>query len=76
MTGQGEDPQIMLRISRNSGKTWGVEKMASAGAMGAYQTRVFWQRLGRFRDGLGVLEITVSDPVPFRVVGAAFEVRG
>lgn len=76
-TGQGVDPQVMMRISRDGGKTWGNEHWTTAGAMGQWLTRVVWNRLGRFRDGMGVLEIVVSDPVPFRIIGAEFDaVRG
>lgn len=73
VSGQGVDPQVMMRLSRDGGKTWGNEHWMTAGAMGDYLTRVIWQRLGRFRDGLGVLEIVVSDPVAFRFIGAEFE---
>jgi len=74
VSGQGVDPQLILRISRDGGKTWGNDKQTTAGAMGAYWTRVMWQRLGRVRDGLGVVEIVVTDPNPWRLVGAAFTV--
>lgn len=73
VSGQGVDPQVMLRISRDGGKTWGPEHWTTAGAMGAYLTRVLWQRLGRYRDGLGVIEIVITDPVPARLIGAEFE---
>lgn len=73
VSGQGVDPQVMIRLSRDGGKTWGNEHWTTIGAMGAYLTRVIFQRLGRFRDGMGVLEVTVSDPVPARMIGAEFE---
>ncbi len=60
-TGQGDDPQAMLRISRDGGMTWGPERFLTMGAMGEYVTRMFTTRLGRFRNG--VIEIAVSDPV-------------
>lgn len=73
--GQGIDPQVMMRISRDGGKTWGPEHWTTAGAMGKYLTRAVWNRCGRFRDGMGVLEVVVSDPVPFRFIGAEFDVK-
>lgn len=75
VSGQGVDPMVMMRISRDGGKTWGNEHWMTAGAMGEWITRVIWNRLGRFRDGMGVLEVVVSDPVPFRFIGAEFDVR-
>ncbi len=66
--GQGQDPQIMLRISRDGGRTWGNERIAGMGRMGEYRRRVYWNRLGSCRDL--VVEVTVSDPVPVRIVDA------
>jgi hypothetical protein len=67
-TGQGANPQVMLRMSNDSGKTWGAEMMRSAGKMGQYSRRVRWDRLGRARQR--VFEISVTDPIPWRIVGA------
>ena len=82
-SGQGVDPQVMMRISRDGGKTWGNEHWTTAGAMGQYLTRIMYGsgdergggRLGRYRDGMGVLEIVVSDPAPFRFTGCEFGAR-
>jgi hypothetical protein len=71
-SGQGEDPQVMLRWSDDGGKTWGNTHRMSAGRMGAYKTRVIQRRLGRARNR--VFEITVSDPVPWRLVDAFMDV--
>lgn len=59
--GQGDDPQIMLRCSKDGGRTYGTEIWASAGAIGNYSARTFWNRLGVGRDW--VFEVTLSDPV-------------
>lgn len=67
-TGQGENPQVMLRMSDDGGKTWGTEKMRSAGKKGEYGKRVQWNRLGSARRR--VFEVTVSDPIPWRLTGA------
>lgn len=68
-TGQGSDPQVMLQISQDGGHTFGVERWASAGAIGAYRTRARWRRLGRTRDT--VLKIRMTDPVKTIFLGAA-----
>lgn len=58
--GQGSDPQVMFRLSRDGGKTWGPERWVSAGKTGEYTRRVILRQLGRARNP--VAEITVSDP--------------
>jgi hypothetical protein len=45
-TGQGSDPQIMLQVSKDSGRTWGNEQWVSMGKIGEYVRRAFWTRLG------------------------------
>lgn len=69
-TGQGSDPQVMLRFSDDGGWTFGNEHWQKAGPIGKYTTRVFWTRLGAARDR--VFEVAVSDPVPWRIVSAFF----
>lgn len=71
-SGQGSDPQAMLRVSRDGGKTWGNSRTCSAGAQGEYRTRVSWQRLGAGRDL--VFELSVSDPIPWRLIDAYVQV--
>lgn len=71
-SGQGSDPTVTLRYSNDGGHTWGNDLTASAGAQGAYTTRVFWTPLGMARDR--VFEVIVSDPVPWQWVGAFLDV--
>jgi hypothetical protein len=70
-TQQGWNPQIMLRISNDGGKSYGAEMMRSAGKEGEYLARVRWNKLGRARRR--VFEVSVSDPIPWRVVNAFIE---
>lgn len=60
-TGQGSDPQIMLQISKDGGKTYGNELWRSFGAVGKYLTRARWTNLGRARDW--IFKFRVTDPV-------------
>lgn len=71
--GQGEDPQIMLRWSDDGGQTWSPERWTSAGPQGAFKTRAVWRRLGQARDR--VFEVTMTDPVPWRLIAAWIDVR-
>ena len=68
ISGQGSDPQTMLRFSDDGGRTWSNEHWRSMGSMGAYRTRAVWNRLGMARDR--VYEISVSDPVRRTLVEA------
>lgn len=70
-TGQGSDPTVMLRTSNDGGQTWSSERTDSAGRMGDFRQRVVFMRLGRALDR--VIEISVSDPVPWRVIDAYLE---
>lgn len=71
LSGQGSDPQFMLRWSNDAGQTWGSERLGSIGAQGAYSTRALWYGLGRARDR--VFELSASDPVPWRLSNAYLE---
>lgn len=68
-TGQGSDPQVALRISMDGGKTWGSEHWRSAGRLGNYGARVRWSRCGT--GTRLVYEISMSDPIPWRLTGAS-----
>jgi len=71
-TGQGSDPQIMVRWSDDGGHNWGNEHWVSAGKLGEYNARAIWRRLGRGRDR--VFEVAVSDPIPWRLIAAYVDV--
>lgn len=65
------EPQVMLQISRDNGRTWGNELWNSLGKIGQYLTRVNWHRLGTARDF--VFKLRVTDPVKVVISGAAIE---
>lgn len=67
-TGQGEDPQAMLRWSSDGGSTWSNENWVSIGKQGKYLNRAIWRRLGMARDR--VFEVSISDPVKAVIVSA------
>jgi len=70
-TGQGSDPQAMLRWSNDGGSTWSNEHWRTIGKTGKYRNRVIWRRLGTARDR--VFEVAVSDPVKAVIVSADLE---
>ena len=67
-TGQGNDPQAMLRWSSDGGSTWSNEHWTTIGKIGKYTNRAIWRRLGTARDR--IFEVTVSDPVKTVIVSA------
>ena len=73
-TGQGSDPQAMLRWSDDGGSTWSNEHWTSIGASGNYRARAYWMRLGSARDR--VFEVRVTDPVNAVVIGSTLDVSG
>jgi len=70
-SGQGSNPQAMLRWSDDGGYTWSNERWADIGPVGARDARVRWRRLGKSRDRLFM--VVVSDPIPVVMTGAALE---
>lgn len=67
-TGQGSDPQAILRWSDDGGFTWGNDHVTSLGKAGMYKARAIWRQLGQARDR--IYEVTMTDPV-YRVVVSA-----
>jgi hypothetical protein len=57
----GDDPQVMVQVSRDGGRTWGAEIWLSLGKVGEYTKRLEARRLGTARDF--VFKIRVTDPV-------------
>lgn len=70
-TGQGSNPQVMLRVSRDGGHSWGNELRASLGKIGEYRMRATFPPLGVARDF--VFEFSITDPVKRVIVGAAID---
>jgi len=71
VTGQGSDPQVMLRWSDDGGHNWSNEHWKSMGALGEFKHRTFWRRLGmttKLRDR--VYEISGTDPIKIAIMGA------
>lgn len=70
-TGQGSNPQVMLRWSDDGGHTWSNEHWVEMGRMGEFGRRAIWRRLGmtmKIRDR--VYEVSGTDPVKIAVMGA------
>jgi hypothetical protein len=67
ITGQGDDPQAMLRWSDDM-HTWSNEHWKSIGKIGEYAEPVQWHRLGSATQR--VFEVSITDPVKRVITGA------
>lgn len=72
-SGQGSDPVLMIRASRDFGQTWGAERQMKIGKIGEYWARPYATRFGAGRGW--VFEVSGTDPVPMRIVGATLDVE-
>lgn len=70
---QGSDPQVMLRVSKDYGHTYGLEISTSAGKIGEYDKRVRYPSLGTSR--VFTLEFSVTDPVDWKFLRLTADVR-
>jgi hypothetical protein len=70
--GNPRDPQIMLRYSDDQAHNWSNEHWTSMGAIGQFNARVRWLRLGQSR--FRVFEVTITDPVAVVIIGAYIDV--
>jgi hypothetical protein len=70
-SGQGTDPQIMMRFSDDGGYTWSNENWLSLGRIGERLTRLVWRQLGLSRDK--VFEVSMTDPVKATLLSAEIE---
>lgn len=67
-SGQGSDPQVSLRVSRDAGHTWEPPILRSFGEKGQYTQLVEWRQLGQARQF--AVEVVITDPVPSRIAAA------
>lgn len=72
-TGLG-DAVIMLSYSDDRGATWSNEKRGSIGPGGAYNKRVIWRQLGRFRSRM--IKLRVTDQVKRRFIDYFADIIG
>jgi hypothetical protein len=71
ISGQGSNPQIMLKVSRDGGHTWGGELWTTFGKIGEFMSRAEWRRLGVARDW--VFNLRTTDPVKVVIINAVIE---
>lgn len=62
LVGQGKDPWVMLKISRDGGCTWDDCSWSPLGRQGEFWRNCMWRNLGRGRSF--IFEFSFSDPAP------------
>jgi hypothetical protein len=67
--GQGSNPLVDVRFSRDGGNVFGPWRSASLGLAGDYGKRVKFNRCGQFKGPGMIGELRTSDPIPRRVSG-------
>lgn len=72
--GDGADPQMVLQVSNDGGKTWGNERKVSMGDIGEYNKLLEWRRCGRSRNR--AFRVICSEPVYAALVACDIEARG
>lgn len=70
-TGNGSDPVVSLRISKDGGRTWSNYYSVSIGRAGQTNQQVVFRRLGIMQQC--TFEITISDPVKVAITGSYLE---
>ena len=73
VSGQGSNPQMMMQVSRDDGKTDETEQWVPTGAMGNYQVRALWRRQGSARTF--TIKHRYTEPTKFVIVNSAISVR-
>jgi hypothetical protein len=73
ITGQGEDPKIMIEASYDGGKSWSEETWMDIGRLGETDIRAEWFNLDSFYDLM--IRLTITDPVPCTIYSGAIDVR-
>lgn len=73
ITGQGEDPKIIIEMSDDGGKTWDHGDFVDIGRMGAHNMVVEFDNLDSFYTRM--FRITATDPVFTSIYSATIDVR-
>lgn len=71
-----ENPMMLLRVSKDGGKTYGTEYQQPMGAQGEWRTNIKFNRLGYTRGAGMTFEIRCPEPIERAIFQAFAEVRG
>ena len=69
LSGQGQDPKIVLSFSDDGGRTFTTVGAGTIGKLGEFQHKVEWFALGSFYER--IIRLQISDPVYITLYSAA-----
>lgn len=69
------DPEIIMDVSRNGGKTFEYPRSRPIGQIGDYTARAIWRRLGRV-PRFAIYRFTLSDPVKPVIIALTADIQG
>ena len=73
LSGQGEDPKIMIEASYDGGESFGAGTWMRIGRLGETNIRAEWWDTSSFYDL--IIRITTSDPVKYTIMAGAIDLR-
>ena len=73
ITGQGEDPKIMIEASYDGGKSWATGTWMRVGRLGETNIRAEWFNVKSFYDM--IVRITTSDPVAYNIFSGVVDLK-
>lgn len=73
ISGQGENPRIMIEASYDGGRSWATGTWMRIGRLGEYNIRAEWYSMKSFYDM--IVRITTSDPVAYNIYSGAIDLR-
>jgi hypothetical protein len=73
ISGQGDNPRIMVEYSDDGGNTWNSGSWPRVGRLGEFTLQVEWFNLGSFYDRM--FRISTTDPVNYSLYSATIDLR-
>lgn len=73
ISGQGDNPRIMIEYSDDGGRTWNAGAWPRVGRLGEFTLQVEWDNLGVFYDR--VIRLSTTDPVNYSIFSATIDLR-
>ena len=73
LSGQGQDPKIVLSFSDDGGRTFNTVGAGTIGKLGQFQHKVEWFALGSFYER--IIRLQISDPVYVTIYSATADLE-
>lgn len=73
ISGQGDNPRIMIEYSDDGGRTFSAGAWPRVGRLGEFTLQVEWDNLGVFYDR--ILRLSTTDPVNYSIFSATVDLR-